>query len=357
MRMTQTEPEIQKLFTSQEKEQELLCGFDRGNKPTLGILQYCVSAASGVVYQIDENGDFTTHTGQTTFADGTTPLADRTVAQLPAQGETFFSYWFRGAHVRVSGIKTFQHADVSGVQYFAYGADGEMMSSHAHEDLIVHEVLCILINYNATSKKKIIFADERHGDELGGYAHFMQHITTGARWHRGLRFEGLADNATTFSRITEGAFLDEDIVHTLPEILTCPFAYRDANGDWEITDVIDNKLAHQVSGKTVYNEWDGTNWKLTNIGSDYFVVSAYATNDAEHRVFKVIGQTLYPDRRTARRQFQSAAFQIEDDGLPTTEFINLGCWIMHGQNNFSLEQGAIGEIWMDLRRKFPVDMF
>ena len=355
--MLQSKEQIQKSFTSQGKEELILCGFDRGDKPTLGILQYCVSAASGIVYQIDELGNFSTLSGQTVFSDGVTALADRTVAQLPAHGETFFSYWFRGSLVRVSTMKTFQHDDVSGVQYFAYGADGNMISTHAHEDLIVHEVLCILINYNATTKKKIIFADERHGDELGGYEHFMQHITTGARWHRGLLIDGLVDNATTFSRITEGAFLDEDIVHTLPEILTCPFAYRDINGDWEITDTVDNKLAYQVGGKTVYNEWDGANWKLTNIGSDYFVVSAYATNDAEHRIFKVIGQTLYPDRKTARRQFQSAAFQIEDKGLPTTEFINLGCWIMHGQNNFSLEKGAIGEIWMDLRREFPVDMF
>ena len=69
--------------SSLAKSSSTFTGFDRedmdiGGK-SLGILQYCQSAASGEVYQIgsDETGAYTLLTAQTHFADGTA-LADRT---------------------------------------------------------------------------------------------------------------------------------------------------------------------------------------------------------------------------------------------------------------------------------------
>ncbi len=335
-----------------------LCGFDREDTSTLGILQYCHDASSGEVHNIDEDGVYSLLTSQTQFADGATALADRTLAQYHSSGETQFSYWYQANLVEVTGIKTLQLPDDANANYVEYNSSGNMAVVTDAQTAIVSGTLITLLLANTTSGNIVWFADERHGVVMDGQTHLNMHMTDKFKWvPPGCDIEGLANNGTTFTKVTSGRGGDEDIPMSLAESTTAPYMWVDANGQWEIGGADDNKLAHFVDSKVVYNPLTAGNGALTEINNDYVVMTMMLSNNKIHPLVKMIGQVLYANRSAARDHMESALFEIDENGLPTHEIVPIGGWIIHSEATGQIEKGADEEIWIDYRRRFPVARF
>ena len=337
---------------------EMLAGFDNYDKGTLGILQYCHEATSGEVHQIDKDSVYSKLTGQTVFADSTTALADRTIVQYHSATESQFSYWYKGTLVEVTGIKTLQLPDDNNANYIEYTSAGNLAVVTDSQEAIVDGTIVSLLVANSLSGNLVWFADERHGIVMDGQTHLNMHMTEGFKWVRpGCDIEGLSDNGTTFTKVTSGRCGDEDISMTFSDTTTTNTLYVDSAGNWDITGVVDNKLAHFVGAKVVYNPLTLGLGELLEIDSDYIVMTMLATNNKLYPFIKLMGQELYSNRTVARDHLYSALHEIEENGLPTHEALAIASFIIHNEGTGQIEKGNDDEVWIDHRRQYPVARF
>lgn len=328
-------------------------GFDReagwaGGK-NQGVLQYCSSAASGEVYNIasDKDGAYTKLTGQTTFADGTTALADRTVAIMPDSGEANFSYWFAGHLIEVTGIKTYQVTAATG-SYVCFNSLGNLEVENDARTVIMHRSLLAFIYDN--SDPNIWFGDERHGSNFNSHVHLNLHQTVGLRWARvggGAEVYGLADNGTTFTKISEAKFADEDIRMVIAEASTAPFVYKETDGNWDWL-TADNNLFYAPVTDPQYNDISGGGGLADLTGNDCMIMVILACNNKVYPYIKIIGQEAFADRTTAREALYAYVTQLSTVGLPGPETRPICSYIISSQDN-ALEKGADDEIWIDHR--------
>jgi len=334
-----------------------MCGFDREDTTTMGIIQYCHLASSGEIHQIDEDGVYSLLTAQTLFADGVTALADRTLAQYHSAAETQFSFWYQGTLHEITDLKTIEIPDDSLGNYVHYDSFGVLQVATSLHDMIVDHTLLAEIYNNATTGQHVYFADERHGIVMDGQTHLNIHSQRGFGWVSGLDITGLVNNGTTFTEVEAGKAGDEDIPMEFATITTAPFVHRTGtDGAWALEPAT-NKLAHFVGAKAVYNEWTGTTWQLTEIDADYVIMTFFATNNKQHPVVRVIGQTLHPDRTTARNHLCSNIAELSMNGMPSPEMMPLGSMIIHVEAAGQIEVGSDSEIWVDCRRQFPISRY
>jgi len=330
-------------------------GFDREDTTTLGLIQYCHDASSGEVHQIDEDGTYTKLTSQTQFADASTALADRTLAQYHSSGETDFKYWNQGTLVENAGIKTVQLTDDSNPYFIGYNSSGNLAAISSTHDAIVDSVLVAFVSQNAVTGQLLYLADERHGLIQSGQTHLTLHSVQkfGFSWCSGAEISGLANNATTHTGITEGYFYDENIYHHIPAASTIPWAYKTgANGEWTIT-AADNRLGVYYGGKYCYNEWDGSTWQLSEINSDYVGNVLLATNNAIYPYIWICGQTLYSSRSVARDHMHSLIADILLDDVIRPEVAPLYSVIVNSESSGTIEKGNDDEIYIDLKWGVP----
>jgi len=334
-----------------------MCGFDREDTTTMGIIQYCHLASSGEVHQIDEDGVYSLLTAQTLFADGVTALADRTLAQYHSAAETQFSFWYQGTLHEITDLKTIEIPDDSLGNYVHYDAFGTLQVATSLHDMIVDHTLLAEINNNATTGQHIYFADERHGIVMDGQTHLNIHSQRGFGWVNGLDVTGLVNNGSTFTEIESGRCGDEDIPMSFAAVSTAPFLHRaGADGAW-VLEPATNTLGHFVGGKVQWNEWTGATWQLSEIDSDYVIMTTFATNNKQYPIMRVIGQYLHPDRGTAREHLASNVWELQMNGLPSPEMRAIFSVIIHIENTGQIEVGADDEIWVDCRHSYPVSRY
>jgi len=334
-----------------------LCGFDREDTTTMGILQYCHSASSAEIHQLDEEGVYSLLTAQTHFADGVTAIADRTLLQYHDAAETEFSFWYQGTQHVITDTRSLVLPDDSAANYVHYDAAGAMQVSTDLHDMIVDHTLIAMIGNNATTGEHIYFADERHGIVMDGQTHLNIHSQRGFGWVNGLDITGLVNNGSTFTEIASGKCGDEDIPMVFSAITTAPFAHRaGADGAW-VYEPATNKLGHLVGAKVQWNEWTGAIWQLSDIGSDYVIMSFFATNNKQYPIVRVIGQELHADRTTARQELESSIFDLMMNGMPSPEMKSLFSCIIHVESVGQIETGLDGEIYVDCRKGFPMSRY
>ena len=361
MSVTQTEFE-KGIVAANAMKTEGLSGFNRLDSTSLGIIQFCYSASSGEVHQIDEDMTYTLLTSQTTFADGVTPLADRTVAAYHSTTEDDFSYWYQGEKITVTGIKTLQIAD-NGGGYVYFNSDGELELASSSFSAIVLNTLLVYLQWNTTENEFHYFADERHGITMDPITHIYNHETKGFAFASGSDITGLANNGTTFTAVEAGIFSDEDIEHVIDEVSTAPFIYREgADGQWRMSSA-SNALGYLPSGNDLkWNNEDsgGTGiWGLDTMVSnnDYVVYTFWQTNNALAPVVRTVGQKYFGSRSAARNELSYAVNKLKLDGLPSPEMTPIGSMILHTIASGQIEQGSDGEVWIDHRFVSPTGRF
>ena len=342
-----------------------LSGFDRLDADTkiCGIIQFCYSASSQEVHQIDEDGTYSLLTSQTTFADGSTAIADRTLAIYHVSGETSFKYWYQGTEVEVPGIKTVQAPDDGG-GYIYFNSDGDLQYNGGTAfNYIVKETLVSYVGWNTTENEFNYFADERHGISMNPVTHLYNHSTHGFAWGKfGSDITGLANNVSTFDAVTMGQWADEDLDCMLVEVNDAPFIYREgADGQWRMT-IHTDALGLIPAGTLVWNNEDegGSGvWGLEDATSnnDYMVTTFWATNNKLAPIVKSVSQAYFGSRNDARDQLDSLVHKIQLDGLPSPEMNPIGSMIVHNLTAGQIEVGSNGEIWVDHRYGTPNGRF
>jgi len=331
-------------------------GFVRRAIETMGVIEYCINAASGTFWRRDENGVSSTHNLQTSFGDGTV-LADRTFIHYPSHDQSEFSFIANGRKISKTTTQIIQHPNTSVKQIICYDLNGDITLASGVENAILETVLIAVVTINVAKQKKIVFGDERHG-LMSSETHLAEH-KQGAKWTRqddGFLLSGITDNGSTYSNITGGEILDEDITHVIGATTNAPFVYLEGV-EWDLSDVNDTNLALKVNGLVVYNSFNGTNWILTPIGGDYIIMFFFVTNDGENPIFKIVGQKLYENRTLARQDFHGACTKILSGNLPTPEFLAVYGVIVHNESIGQVEKGADNEIYIDYRYGFPVSMY
>ncbi len=349
-------------------------GFDREDESTLGIIQFCHRASTGVIYQIesDAHQPITILTSQTHFADGTTAIADLTVAQYHDPGETSFSYWFRGEWVEETGIKTLtlpntDAEDGEGGGYVHYNDAGNLQVATSGHEMIVSETLLTYLYWNTDIDQFSYFADERHGLIKDPMSHKYEHNTIGFAWamfHGDIDIEGLSNNGNTFSGVNDGAVSDEDMPTYFSGITEGAHMYRSgALGQW-VVDSTSNALGIFVDGDLVWNNNDVNGdssmvWGLTKLNADNDFISPvfFLTNNKLHPLMIGCSQYWKTSRSIARERMLYQYYRMKTDGLPGPEMLAIGSMIIHDRSDGQIEIGSDDELWVCLKRGHPVPRF
>ena len=328
-------------------------GWDRENFESFPIIEFCELASSGTYRRIDRLGAHTDHSVETTFGDGTTPLADRTWCIRPdtAGGFSSFYYWFKGKKYTHTTSQTKQSTLTEGRAVCVFQEGNITLATSIHE-AIVHSVIVSIV-YSDGLGNYPLFADERHGREKAGISHEYEHLTTGCRYEKGIDILGLVDAQETYSSTGSGVAWDEDLQMYPTLQTTHPFLYREGvDGHWVWT-TPDNRVAYSPSRdnttNTMWNEWTGTTWQLSTSGptTDYIIMHFLLTNDSKYPVVKIIGQGAYGSRLDARNAIEKEIYNLETGGLPSPELVFLYSIIV--RKDTTLEDLSDGSTYVDFR--------
>ena len=331
-----------------------LSGFDLENVDTNGIIQWCHTLASGEIHQIDKGGDYNLLTSQSTFADGSTPIADNTVAVYHSSLETQFSYWYDGKLVEETGIKTLQ---LTGSGYVYFGADGELHLGANPHDLITNQTLVAIIYWESWATT--YFANERHGIIMDGATHLYLHFTKGFAWINGMALSGITAGSTTWDGTAAGICSDEDIPHLFLAQTEFPHAYREGSeGYWTYLLNDSTSIPSVVPGGTVvWNEWNGSSWVKTILGAgEYTVQTLIVTNDKLHPVVWVTGQQISTDKKLIKDVAHSFAVDLTHGSYPAAETTVLAYVIVKGTSG-DVQVGDNAEVYVEYRTGVPVGRY
>lgn len=339
--------------------QQKLNGFDRDDTNTLGVIQYCHDAVSGIVYNIDEDGVLTTLTSQLYFADGVTALTNRTFAHYHSLGQSDFSFYHQGTLFTIDNLKTIQLADDSDRHVICYDSNGDLVEVSDPENAIKYETIVTVIVNNATAGYNVWFGDERHGIVMSPDTHYYQHTAHGTAHQQGLRLQIPGTPTTDYTSVDSGVILDEDIKHTLASATSIPWMYRlGATGEWTFDGSDTAFVFDNGTGTTwYYNEWTGSTWQLTSIGASnqYSYVQLLATGNKRYPLIKVIGQKIWASPVTASNEVCDYADEFLRGSLPGPEIKCIALWLVDGGGE--LEPGPDGEYWLDTRGTSPIKKF
>ncbi len=282
-----------------------------------------------------------------TFTDGT-----RTFDVAVQGGESDFSFWVNSKKFTKTSTQSTTIAAVTGTYYIYFDNAGAIQNVEVASlvPAVFYEYAIVGIVYWNNTAGAGFAGSEVHGKMMDGRTHHFNHATMGARYESGLDTTGLVADQATSTGTSSGFFWDEDIRHTIAAQATAPFIYRlGATGEWT-TIAATNAIGHLVGGNTVWNEWTGATWQLTEsaASTDFIIYFTIVSPDiGSYPVKKIIGQNGYPTRSAARAAIETELNAISLAGLPSPEFIFLSAYIV--QRDGELEDLADGSTHIDLR--------
>ncbi len=246
-----------------------------------------------------------------------------------------FSYFVAGKEIDVDAPISAIWPNAHGPHFF-YLDENKILqiSSSFSDDIITKYAFVSIVYWDSTAAKHIYFANEKHGIHMGDMTHLYLHRTRGAAFDSGgklLNFvvDGSGSLATE-AQFTAGLgqIWDEDIKIPYPAQATIPIFYRSGPTNWKRKDpdsypVIYSGTAGFTGTTLPYNRFDGTNWSLTAVDTNKFVlVHVFATNDIDYPVIGIQGQAQYDTKAAARDGAVSEIRLLS--GLPVAEFCPLG---------------------------------
>lgn len=290
-----------------------------------------------------------------TLPDLSFNTSTRTFTTSVKSGQSDYTFWCNGHKIIKTTSESVILPNVTGTYYIYFDNDGVLqyvLEGNIALEQFYQNAITGLVYWNAETGAGIA-GDERHGKTMDARTHHYNHSTYGARYEAdgGMDITGLTNGGTTFSTITSGSFWDEDIRHSVSLTSTAPFIYRyGAAGAWRST-AAGNEVSYNAGGNyDVWNEWDGSTWKLTEgaSDSDFWIIFTIATPDLSGSyIKKILGQNSYPSRSAARAALEDEINKITTDGLPSPEFVFLHAWIV--KRDGTLVADADGNTHIDLR--------
>jgi hypothetical protein len=260
---------------------------------------------------------------------------------------TNFTYYVEGKKIVTSTSLSATWDDTHGLHFFYLDENGDLKHSNSfNNDYITKYTYVSVIYWDFVLKKHIYFADERHGIHMGTQTHLYLHNTRGAQFDNGLKLANFAidgsGNLNTHAQFTSnsGVIWDEDIRISIPAQVQIPVMYK-LGTVWKRKDADSFPLIYSgtagyvgAGGRPPYNSFDGTNWSLTEVNINKWVlVHLFATNDIEYPVIGIQGQQQYNSKAGAR---QGAYDEIQTlTGLPFAEFAPIGSVIFETSNSYT----------------------
>jgi hypothetical protein len=235
-----------------------------------------------------------------------------------------------------------------GLHYFYIDENGDLITTMVFTELIITKYAFVsMVYWDSTANKHIIFSNEKHGIKMSPVTHAYLHRTRGAAFDNGCKLVnfvvdgGGGLNTHTQFAANSGVIWDEDIRIAIPSQTQFPVFYRTGSGIWKRKEansfpVIKSGEEGYVGANNLlpYNQFDGTNWNLTQVDNNKFVlVHVFATNDIEFPIICIQGQRQYNDKSSAR---SGAIAEIRElSGLPVLEFCPLGSVIFQTSNSYT----------------------
>jgi hypothetical protein len=271
--------------------------------------------------------------------------------------ETPFSFWCKGKKFTIEeGYKVVTIPDVTGLYYCYFDNDGELQYANATdpipEEVFTEYALVGLVYWNSENQSYIV-SDERHGITMDGITHNYLPQTRGAVYAEGAEPIGFTAGTSTYTSISEGKGYDEDILYTFNETTDIPFLYKSGGPlEWTVTDP-DNSYGFTDGGTSCkWNKLDETSgtWSLAEADADTDVQITFfvALPEVSHEgYYKIIGQSAYPNKGSAREAIKTEIEKLETYGLPSLEIVFLYAVIYKKNGNLVTQDD--GALYYDLR--------
>jgi len=268
-------------------------------------------------------------------------------------GQISFHLWLDSKKIVKTANESITIPDATGTYYIIYNNSANLIAVLMPNLLPINfyeNAIVGLVYWNAEVGGGFS-GSETHGKLMDSRTHHYNHSTFGARYESGIDIVGLADATPIYTQSTDGYIWDEDIRHTISSLNTHQFMYRlGVDGGWVFT-TPNNNISYNNGGTyDVWNEFDGSTWKLSEGGgnTDYWIIFGIAIPDLTgNSVKKIIGQSAYKSRSTARAAIADEVNNISLGGLPSPEFVFLWAWI--AMRNGDLEDDGSGVTYYDLR--------
>lgn len=290
----------------------------------------------------------------------------RTFTVAPVSGS--YECYAKGKKLIISSSKQIVWSNTPGVHFFYIDENENLVTTTTFtQSLITEHVFLSMVYWDDVAGKHIIFANERHGINMGTFTHLYLHNTQGAQFGNGLKLVNFVvdggGGSDTHAQFTanSGSIWDEDIKTTIPAQSQFPVFYRNTSGNWKRKEansfpvIISGEEGYTgAGGRLPYNQFDGVNWNLTEVDNNKFVlVHVFGTNDMEFPIICIQGQNQYSDKTSARA---GAILEIKElSGLPVLEFCPIGSVIFQTSNSYTntptaqIVSTADGEDYQDHR--------
>lgn len=270
--------------------------------------------------------------------------ASRTLTVSPTSSS--YIYFIQGKMVEVTTPLSITWSNTHGSHFFYLDENGALKTSTSFfEDIITKYAFVSIVYWDQAAAKHIYFANERHGIHMGDMTHLYLHRIRGAAFDFGCKLVNFvvdgSGNLPTHAQFTaqSGQIWDEDIKIAIPAQTSFPIFYRSGPTNWKRKDadsypVIYNGTAGYSGATLPYNRFDGTNWNLTAVDSNKFVlVHIFATNDVDYPFIGIQGQVQYISKADAR---DGAIDEIKGlSGLPVAEFCPIGSVIFQTNSTYT----------------------
>jgi hypothetical protein len=300
------------------------------NTGDIATLQTDVGAAEDAIATQHVNGFENKNTDTTiTYNEGTRQF------QIAPTGATF-PVWSAGTKFDHAG-DSLTLANTTGLHFIYIDAAGALTvavnpSTATIRDIISRLAIVAIVYHNATTGKRVLFGDERHGAVMDGDDHLHWHETIGTSYVSGLGPNSiLADDSGWLDAhaqigIGAGEIADEDLTLMLAAHLAASnwrVLYKSgAAGAWTyVSPQAAFPVATAGTGRLAWNEFTGGAWQLTEVSDGGFVLChLVATNDAEDPIMAVVGEAEYANIADARAAAATELLGINTAGLPMAEW-------------------------------------
>lgn len=243
----------------------------------------------------------------------------------------FYYYNKNHTKIEISITKGIVIPDETGLYYVVFNSTGGLLIING-DDITMQDMRDYAFVASVIRFKDSDFIDylpEQHSWDEHFTHHAQIHFTEGTRYSYGLAYSFDEANKSVFTNVSQGSIWDEDIKHSIDEVIEAPFAYRlGASGDWHLSNLT-NEFGYVATGDT-YCSWNYFNdatgeWELKEgqNDSDYWWIFTVAIpfQKGTSKIIRLLGQNSYASRNDAKAQCGVELRNLQSGALSGNEFI------------------------------------
>jgi hypothetical protein len=307
-------------------------------KRYVGVLEDAVDDLYDIHYDMQEPTGFFNRTDSViSFDDGS--------LMLTISGAEYEFYTIGVKHTK-NGAESIAITDVEGLHHIYYDTDGIIQHTTVFtDDIILRYAYIAGVYWDATNKKHLLLAEERHGFVMDGGTHLYLHTTIGAVYDNGLGLTSIVSNGNgnldTHAQLGYGSgrFWDEDIDINITGAVApaqIPVYYKEGIVPVWRADVANSFPVKSTGTRLAYNSSPGGVWGQTEASNQDFVLChLFATNDANRPIIAIQGEAIYTNISAAQIGANDEMLSLTTGGMPVKEFIPIATVIYQTSSTYS----------------------